>query len=83
MIGSIQMTEAFPEVTDQVVDALHRFVPLANAMLKAGRRTPSVSIVSHSCFARKRDGQVGGDALGGLRICAPMVKDIVLLPVWY
>jgi hypothetical protein len=38
MIGAIQMTEAYPEVTDQVVAALHKFVPLANAMLKAGMR---------------------------------------------
>ncbi|KAJ7655377.1 hypothetical protein B0H17DRAFT_1099127 [Mycena rosella] len=39
MIGAIQMTEAYPEVTDQVVAALHKFVPLANAMLKAGNGT--------------------------------------------
>ncbi|KAJ6589974.1 hypothetical protein DFH09DRAFT_1425522 [Mycena vulgaris] len=39
MIGAIQMTEAYPEVTDQVVEALHKFVPLANAMLKAGNGT--------------------------------------------
>ncbi|KAJ7072743.1 hypothetical protein C8F01DRAFT_1105077 [Mycena amicta] len=34
--GAIQMTEAYPELTPRVVDALHRFVPLANKMLKAG-----------------------------------------------
>ncbi|KAJ7270086.1 hypothetical protein B0H12DRAFT_824168 [Mycena haematopus] len=39
MIGAIQMTEAYPEVTDRVVAAFHRFVPLANAMLKAGNGT--------------------------------------------
>ncbi|KAJ7742166.1 hypothetical protein DFH07DRAFT_964682 [Mycena maculata] len=39
MIGAIQMTEAYPEVTDEVVAALHKFVPLANAMLKAGNGT--------------------------------------------
>ncbi|KAJ6497537.1 hypothetical protein C8R45DRAFT_983301 [Mycena sanguinolenta] len=39
MMGAIQMTEAYPEVTNRVVDALHRFVPLANAMLKAGNGT--------------------------------------------
>ncbi|KAJ6491750.1 hypothetical protein C8R47DRAFT_1214544 [Mycena vitilis] len=39
MIGAIQMTEAYPEVTDKVVAALHKFVPLANAMLKAGNGT--------------------------------------------
>ncbi|CAK5281695.1 unnamed protein product [Mycena citricolor] len=38
-LGAIQMTEAYPELTDTVVDALHRFVPLANAMLKAGNGT--------------------------------------------
>ncbi|KAJ6593366.1 hypothetical protein B0H19DRAFT_18636 [Mycena capillaripes] len=39
MIGAIQMTEAYPEVTDAVVAALHKFVPLANAMLKGGNGT--------------------------------------------
>ncbi|KAJ7188795.1 hypothetical protein C8R46DRAFT_30235 [Mycena filopes] len=39
MIGAIQMTEAYPELTDDVVAALHKFVPLANAMLKAGNGT--------------------------------------------
>ncbi|KAJ7503065.1 hypothetical protein B0H11DRAFT_1987655 [Mycena galericulata] len=39
MIGAIQMTEAYPELTDEVVAALHKFVPLANAMLKAGNGT--------------------------------------------
>ncbi|KAF7289348.1 hypothetical protein MIND_01396900 [Mycena indigotica] len=34
--GAIQMTEVYPELTSRVVDALHRFVPLANKMLKAG-----------------------------------------------
>jgi hypothetical protein len=38
MIGAIQMTEAYPEVTERVVAALHKFVPLANAMLTAGGR---------------------------------------------
>ncbi|KAJ7032795.1 hypothetical protein C8F04DRAFT_1106569 [Mycena alexandri] len=39
MLGAIQMTEAYPEVTADVVAALHKFVPLANAMLKAGNGT--------------------------------------------
>ncbi|KAJ7935218.1 hypothetical protein B0H13DRAFT_1700191 [Mycena leptocephala] len=39
MIGAIQMTEAYPEVTERVVAALHKFVPLANAMLAAGNGT--------------------------------------------
>ncbi|KAF7296050.1 hypothetical protein MKEN_01420100 [Mycena kentingensis (nom. inval.)] len=37
--GAIQMTEAYPELTERVVDALHRFVPLANRMLHAGQGT--------------------------------------------
>ncbi|KAK7057653.1 phosphoribosyltransferase-like protein [Favolaschia claudopus] len=39
MIGAIQMTEAYPSTTERVVAALHRFVPLANSMLKAGNGT--------------------------------------------
>ncbi|KAF8062243.1 hypothetical protein FPV67DRAFT_262778 [Lyophyllum atratum] len=35
--GAIQMTEANPALTDQVVTALHKFVVLANTMLKAGQ----------------------------------------------
>nr|GAT56206.1 predicted protein [Mycena chlorophos] len=37
--GSIQMVEFYPELTERVVDALHRFVVLANKMLKAGLGT--------------------------------------------
>ncbi|PFH53444.1 hypothetical protein AMATHDRAFT_137444, partial [Amanita thiersii Skay4041] len=32
--GAIQMVEADPSLTDRVVSALHKFVPLANTMLK-------------------------------------------------
>lgn len=32
--GAIQLTEAFPNLTDSVVTALHKFVSLANTMLK-------------------------------------------------
>ncbi|KAJ7189546.1 hypothetical protein GGX14DRAFT_547061 [Mycena pura] len=39
MLGAIQMTEVYPEVTSRVVNALHRFVVLANKMLKAGNGT--------------------------------------------
>lgn len=31
--GAIQLTEVHPELTDRVVTALHKFVPLANKML--------------------------------------------------
>jgi hypothetical protein len=35
--GAIQMTEAFPEYTDRVVEALYKFTKLANTMLHAGQ----------------------------------------------
>ncbi|KAF5384254.1 hypothetical protein D9615_003331 [Tricholomella constricta] len=35
--GAIQMTEVNPALTDQVVTAMHKFVMLANTMLKAGQ----------------------------------------------
>ncbi|KAF9467133.1 hypothetical protein BDZ94DRAFT_1211502 [Collybia nuda] len=35
--GAIQMTEVNPALTDQVVTAMHKFVVLANTMLKAGQ----------------------------------------------
>ncbi|KIY73670.1 hypothetical protein CYLTODRAFT_416702 [Cylindrobasidium torrendii FP15055 ss-10] len=34
--GAIQMAENDPSLTDRIVDALHKFVPLANKMVKAG-----------------------------------------------
>ncbi|THU97653.1 hypothetical protein K435DRAFT_857427 [Dendrothele bispora CBS 962.96] len=37
MFGAIQMVEAHPELTDQVVNALHKFVALANTMLHNGQ----------------------------------------------
>lgn len=39
MLGAIQMVEADPALTDQVVAALHKFVFLANPMLKKGEGT--------------------------------------------
>lgn len=34
--GAMQYVEYFPEYTDRVVEAMHKFVPLANGMLRAG-----------------------------------------------
>lgn len=36
MFGAIQMVEANPALTNRVVSALHKFVVLANTMLKNG-----------------------------------------------
>jgi hypothetical protein len=34
--GAMQYVEYFPEYTDRVVEAMHKFVPLANQMIRAG-----------------------------------------------
>lgn len=36
MFGAIQMVEHNPDLTDQVVDALYKFITLANTMIPNG-----------------------------------------------